>query len=338
MNRAIYPHVETDMPEQMWNLPSEVSNSTLRRTQAALDRDFRVAIDNNRADRRAGRGLAGGIKAPNTRGETRELRGATASVVNDRLRESRFGQIRVAWNWIRRMARRRDGREGGAAPYGRGDYASVGDARRSPITGEQVDRWTRSLDTGTLDKNDQRSLKSAIAAAYLVSRSPELRRAYENDPREMQNLAEIITAADRIASRSEPQPTSQNFLPPAQWQTSDPGHARSTPGQPHFLPGPSVATWASVNPLEQSPTIRPLQGETSIHHQPVPSEEELSQMLPRQRDGWAPVSNPYSDKARAARLASLGILAAASQRDNRGQHPVLPATPGPKANPSHPRR
>ncbi|WP_341718448.1 hypothetical protein QQG74_01185 [Micromonospora sp. FIMYZ51] len=243
------------MPELKWELPPDISNSTMRRVQRALDRDFRVAIDNNRADRQAGRGLAGGLKAPNTRGTTRQLRADTASLVNDRLRQSWPGSARVAFNWLLRQFRRRQGQgtasapegrgdyaagepvqpsmstpygrgdyraagehQGPAlsAPYGRGDHPTAAERQRPPLTQEQVDRWTRVLRTRQLDEPEQRSLRSAIVAAYFVDHNPDLHQLYRKDPREMQNLAAIIAAADRIADRYEPQAASRYEPQPAE--------------------------------------------------------------------------------------------------------------------------
>ncbi|WP_433527976.1 hypothetical protein ACQPYA_16510 [Micromonospora sp. CA-263727] len=267
------------MPEQEWELPSGISNSTLRRVQQALDRDFRVAIDNNRADRRAGRGLAGGLKAPNTRAQTRQIRAGTAALVNDRLKEGWFGPARVALNWLLRRFRRSEGREAAptadhrgdypapdhrgqygaadhrgqySAPDNRGEYSAASEHRRRSLTSEQVERWKEVLATAEPDAYEKRVVESAIAAAYLVAHNRDLQQLYQKDPREMQSLAEIIVAADRIADQYPPRPTNQSFGPPPQpaFGGEFMGHrpvASATPSPQQNGPGEWQAREPAVN-------------------------------------------------------------------------------------------
>ncbi|PZG00275.1 hypothetical protein [Micromonospora endophytica] len=365
------------MSELKWDLPSEISNSTLRRVQRSLDRDFRVAIDNNRAERRPGHELAGGLRAPNTRGLTRQIRADTASLVDERLRESWFGRARVAFNWLLRQVRRRQGDarastpddradypaygeqrqaaradypaygeqrqaaradypaygeqrqaaradypdygEQQQAPFARADYPVGGEKPRAPITQEQVERWMRVLHTQQLDPYEQRFLRSAVAAAYLVQHNPDLHQLYRKDPREMQNLAQIVAAADGTADRYQPRPVPRRVPAPPQ-NTFDFGYGYGQP-IPSAPPSPLTPYAIPEPPLRYvgtEPTTRYVSPEPSTRYgTPEPSTRYVSPEPPGETTPWSAPARRYTSAESDAMLPSA--------RDGSAPHDPTPS-------------
>ncbi|GAB3805165.1 hypothetical protein ACFOX0_18985 [Micromonospora zhanjiangensis] len=330
------------MAEQELDLPEWISNSTLRRVQRSLDEDFRVAIDNNRADRSSGRRrLPGGLKVPNTRQATRKARANTAALVDGRLREGWLGWARIAGNWFMRQARRRRKPDEMALSDGHG---------RFPAIGAEQERWIGLLSRQHLSHDEQRSVGSAVAAAYLVSRNPELNTLYQKNPREMRNLAEIFGEADRIANAYEPRAGSRPDAASARfagsgevWQTTfeprqvsvapGPGMGRGTVDQMHtaFYPPPPYLPSASYSQPSPPPPSGNGSAPDPARRTAEPTPEELERMLPRQRDALVPPESP--EQARRSFRRRMEILSAA-QMTPAGWDGTVPAPRGmPSTNP-----
>ncbi|MEV6691050.1 hypothetical protein AB0M35_06205 [Micromonospora sp. NPDC051196] len=349
----------------MDELPPEVSNDGLREAQRALDRDLRLAMERNRADRRPGRGLPGDVPSLSNI-KIRKARDDAADLVNKRLGAGRIGLLRIAWNRLLRLFRRREVSESvrkpqltsadqvgnrqayhpqAASSYGPGPRP--GEPTREgpqPVTAGQVGNWgqtqpSSSPEPGARPGEPTRKGRQPITAEQIDSwqRTLKSEGLQEHD---RHNLELALSAAYYVTRYRDLQklyedpgqlPDIADAVASADWVVDryDPGR-QARQASPVYTDEQQEAMLPSALGGHESPTWTEADEQETMSHAAGPASLEQQEfMLPAAWDGYATSAPMYADEQQMPMTPTAWGGHTMGGAEVYEQQPPTPPTPQP---------